>query len=258
MNCFGRNLARCCDIELMGYGFKKKSGGLYVRVVNDVVQTFKIEKLQSGRVCRGLFSVLPLCLRLDTGRALGIAYSRELHKFEITPGLQMVGGWEFDLQSEESINACIVEIVRFIKCYLVPLFERANCCQTGLAEIVALDKLFDENRIASLQQLGVKDLAVPDAGFNLLDRSKYYMAIKNGDYDYANECQTALLNQNINAFEKRQHYDFLTPEKLDADRLEIQMLKDELKRIEARDVEYFRQLIDENEAYSRETLKDYL
>ena len=257
MTYFTKNCTRCCDLELKEYGFKRKKG-VYVRVVNDVVQCLEIEKLRSGRECRGMFSVLPLCMRLSEEYIFGVVYPRELRQFETALGPQMLHSWELDPKSEESVKDCVAEIVRHIRSYLIPFFERANCCETGLAEIVAVDKLFNENRISCLQMNGMEDFSTPDAGLNLLDRAKYYMALKNGDYALAFECQSALLNQNLIAHEKRRHYDFLPAETLERDRLEIQRLQAELKRIEARDTEYFQRMIDENEAYSRETLQKIL
>jgi hypothetical protein len=90
---------------------------------------------------------------------------------------------------------------------------------------------------------------------NLLDGIKYYMALKNGDYDFALKCRKAMLEQNLNAYEARQGYDWITQDKKDEHKARIEKIKDEVTRLETKDVDYFHRLIEENEAYSLSKLK---
>ena len=257
MEFFVKNYLNTCMIEFSKYGFKQKKQ-TFVRVVNDVMQNFAIERLRSGRVCRINFSVIPLCLRIEKEYILGGVYSRELRRFETAHETMVWDGWEYDPKSKVSSNACVDEIVRYLKQYLIPLFERANCCKTALSEIIAVDQLFYNNHLASKKINGIKGTAGFDAGLNLLDGTKYYMALKNGDYDFALECRKALLNQNFEAYNSMNERGYLTEEDKQRREKRIMVLKLEVEKVSKHDESYIQKVIIENEAYSLNNLKSVM
>ena len=65
-----------------------------------------------------------------------------------------------------------------------------------------------------------------------------------------------ILNQNIEAYESVKG--FLSPESLNERENDIQKLRKALKYIENKDEDYFYRLLEENEGFSRESLKKYI
>lgn len=244
-----------CEAEVLQYGFKQKKN-VFARIVNDVFQSFYIEKLgrYSGeRECRIGFSILPLCQKLEAKWALsgvGIYY---LKKFEVSHWMEG-DGWRYKISSED-ISYCIDEILIYINRYLLPFFERSDSCKTALPEVIALEKLFNENRKESLRRSGMEDKAGPNAELNLLDSTKYFMALKNGDYDFALKSRQALLQQNVDSYNSMSERGYLMEEDRLRREKSLAELRDEIDHLEIKDIGYFQRLLEENEAYSRENLK---
>ena len=248
--------ARCKEL-VQQYGFHRRKN-VFIRVINDVCQSFYMEKLSRGpfhKLCRIGFSVLPLCQNVSAQHVeagVGLYY---LRKFQISDASEESDGWIYSLQAE-SISACIEEISQYLELYLIPFFERANHTQAAFHESIALEKLFQENRLASLQLRGIKDCAANKSEIHLLDSPRYYMALKNGYYDYAKESCAAFLQQNLTAYERSKSF---LSEKIAAERMQIiQEFRHELDLLNAGNAEYFRNLIEKNESYSRKSLEKYL
>jgi hypothetical protein len=128
MDYLMKNYLEKCKAEVSFYGFRRK-GKAFVRVVNDVMQIFESEKIQTG-----------LCLG-------------ELRKFEL-PDISLVSlwssgprldAWEYDSKLEENMDACVEDIIRYLDKHLLPFFERANSCETALPEWIKLEQLFYDN-----------------------------------------------------------------------------------------------------------------
>ena len=242
-----------CTPELLKCGFARKNKA-FVRVVNDVMQILVFEKLRSGRNCRVRFSIVPLCLRIEKEYIVDGVYSRYLRQFELANSREY-DDWEYDPKSEESMDKCIKEIIRYINSYLLPLFDRANSCETALPELIKLEKLFNDIRLEGLRRSGIKDGACPGAEFNLIDSVKYYMALRIGDYDFALKSRGALLQQNVDAYNSVLEMGFMTEEVKRRREEGIANLREDISRLERRDEASIRQLITENEAYSLSNLK---
>lgn len=234
------------------YGFKKKNKA-FVRVINDVMQNFAIEKLGSGRI-RLEFAIIPLSLRIEKNYILGGVYSYNLRRFEPARWTHW-DEWVYNSKSDESMEACINEILRYLTSYLIPLFENACSCKTALPKLIKLEKHFNQNRIAGLKADGIEDGALEGAGLNLLDSSKYFMALKSGDYEYALKSRKALLEQNIESYKSMKDNSNMTKEILHERYEAIQELQEEIRHLEEDDRDYFNAMIVENETYSREVLK---
>jgi len=242
-----------CTPELIKCGFARKNKA-FVRVVNDVMQNISIEKLRSGRTCRVRFSIVPLCLRIEKEYIADGVYSRYLRQFELANSREY-DDWEYDPKSEESMDKCVLEIIRYIKSYLLPLFDRANSCKTALPELIKLEKLFNDIRLEGLRIAGREDRASPGAELNLIDSVKYYMALKIGDYDFALKSRGALLQQNVDAYNSVLDMGFITEEVKRRREEGIANLREDVSRLERRDEASIRQLITENEVYSFSNLK---
>lgn len=256
MDDFLKQYKNRCETEVLPYGFKRKKN-VFIRVVNDVLQSFYTEKLSIysyGRECRVGFSVLPLCQKLEAERILGGFGVYYLRKFEISHWAEGDDRWRYK-SIPEDISACIDEILIYINKYLLPFFERANSCKAALPEVIALEKLFNENRIESLKLSDIADKAGPNAELNLSDSTKYFMALKSGDYDFALKSRKALLEQNMAVYESVQNNSYMTKEKLHEKEEMLSKLQDEIRHLEEKDWDYFKIIIADNEAYSREKLK---
>lgn len=256
MDYFVSKYIEACTVECLRYGFKRKNK-TFVRVINDVMQNFMLEKLRSHRAYRVEFAVIPLCLRIEKAYILGGVYSYNLRKFELAP-LEQWDQWDYDPKSEKSMGICVNEVVRYLTSYLLPFFERANSCETALAELMEVESLFNANRLERLKINGIEDKANPKDVLFLFDNVKYHIALKNGDLDFAIKSRRALLEQNVDSYNSMSDMGYLTEKDRVRREKSIAELKDEINRLERRDESYIRKLIIENEAYSLGSIKDVI
>jgi hypothetical protein len=267
MDYFLKNYIDACKIEFAQYGFKRKSKA-FVRVVNDVMQGFAIEKFNLSRECKVLYSILPLCLGIEQHYISGGVYSQELSKFEPW------GTWCFEPKSEKSMNECIKYVISQIHKHLIPLFNKADSCKTAYHELCEADRLFDKNRKIMLENRGIEYIAEHEYiryGVNMLDNVKYYMALKNGNYDVAVDHLKAMEKQNANSYSvflsNKPNFDDLVESRhlTEKDRLRweenrqtreksLANLRVNIEAVAAHDEIYIQGIINENEAYSLNNL----
>jgi len=256
VDIFWRMLKPKIEAQIAGLGFTRHKM-VYIRVINDVCQNFYVERFKRGpnaKVCRIGFSVLPLAQKIsreEIENGIGLYY---LKKFE-RPSDGYSEGWIYEI-GNESIVACIEEILRYVDSYLIPFFRRAVNTIDAFSELVALEQLFYENRMFYRKECESYNRSSSYAALDLLDGVKYCMALKNHDFDYAWRSGVAILNQNIEAYESVKS--FLPPESLSERETDIQRLRKEVKHIENKDGDYFHQLFEKNEFFSRENLKKYI
>jgi len=236
------------------YGFKKR-GQAFVRVVNDVMQNFLIERIGSDRECRITFAVLPLCMRIEKEYIKGGVYSRELRRFEPAVFPSSSDGWDYDSRSIQSMDTCVAEIARFLGSYLLPFFEHAKSSQTALPELQKLSYLFRETRLKGLQLSGMEDRSdgLPQL---LYTEDIYFMALKNGDYDLALQCKRRNLTRAMANYQSMLEKECLTPENKAERERRIANLETTVERLVAHETDYFQQLLSENEEYSKVVLKE--
>lgn len=236
---------------VLDHGFKRKRN-VYYRVVNDVLQNFCFEKVCSGRECRVRFCVAPLACRLsEVGIGLDCLKSFDTSETSMSPNTW--DSWEYDRNEPKSIDACIAEIVRYLKIYLIPYFERADSCQTALLELIGFDIRKNEQRITLLNRCGGQDRADILSVLNLYDGCKYYMALKNKNYEFVLLCHKAILKSAMEGYEYAKSVD-MEEESLNERKEAIARLKYEERKLLERDDEYFSKIIWENEEYSRKML----
>ena len=255
MDNFLKQLKKKCRVEVSQYGFIQKKN-VFARIVNDVFQSFHIEKIARGtnqRECRVGFSVLPLCQKLDAKWALSGVDKYYLRKFEVIDWTEG-DGWQYKIDSDK-ISSCIDDILVYINKHLIPFFERSDTCKAALPEIIKLEKLFNENRKESLRQCGMSDEACPNAELNLIDSVKYYMALKNGDFNFALKCRIAQLEQNLNSYNSMMKMGYLTEADSLRRKKRIAILTTDINEIEHRNEAYIQKVIFDNEAHSGENLR---
>ena len=198
--------------------------------------------------------MLPLCQKLE-GRniadGVGLYY---LKNFEICHWNER-DGWHYKIE-KNSINSCIDEIMRYFDTYLIPFFDCANSCKTALPELIKLEQTFNDIRRAGLKLDGIEDKEAHGDKLFFLDSSKCYMALKNGDYAFALKCLEVLLTQNVVALQSLQNNRFITEESMKERRMGIEKMQNEICQAKAENTDYFQSLMSENEAYTRESLKN--
>ena len=254
-----KNYKKICEEEFSAYGFKR-NGVVFIRVVNDVVQYWTIEKICAGRECRVSFAVYPICMPLDDKYDFVFGFeSFELRRFEasLLPFLNdPLDGWDIDPKSNESMDACVSDIVRYIKEYLIPFFDRTNNCGAIAQSYIDLVELFKKNRLKALAAIGIADgkadLAMP-LNFDpiLLMRTTYYAALKSGDYSLALKCRKEIEREKVEACERR---GFMKQHDIDA----LAKFREEMAHLEAGDYDYFDKIIAENEESTGKLLKSML
>lgn len=275
---------------LAEHGFVRK-GRMFGRVVNDVFQGAAIEKLRRGqsfRECRIEFGVWPLCEGLTLSRCLDFSDRYYLKEFEVFHEFNTISvpteinaenaavfgtvlgrflsvatgsvkrdygsrfSWVYELTSD-SIDACVAEMARFITAYLIPFFERANSCSTALNEIISIEKLFNNNRIASLREMGEQDQASTPDGVSWDDRRKLLMALKSGDYRLAQRIAAIILNSSIDSYLSAQEYG-LDCDSMERRKKDIEENENLFVRIQQNDTAYFKELLSNRETHSMEEL----
>ena len=256
MDTFRKAYTQRCKEVLSAYGFQRK-GKVFVRVVQDIVQTLSYEKLPSGRKrrIRVMFSVMPLCLRIEKWYLDG-CYYRELREFEIAQGNDEYSCFLYDSKSEDSMNDCVEEIVRYLKEYLIPFFEKANNSHNALRELIQVDELFHTNRITEGRLAGWKVNEELVKECNLRDNVICHLALKNENYALALRCRQVQEKDSQHAMENRLMYGLLTEEEKSQWEKELAILHEENQRLAAGDVTYFKQILSENEAYSKKVLEE--
>lgn len=249
MDYFVENYLETCKAEFSQYGFKQKRKA-FVRVINDVMQNFTLEKLRSGRACRVEFAIIPLCLRIEKDYITGGVYSHNLRRFEPAHWTHW-DQWEYDPKSEKSMNNCIDEMIMQIKKHLMPLFCKANSCKTAYDELCELDREFYGN----VKNMRENDKKYFQNGVNMLDNTKYYMALKNGNYDIAVAYLKAIEQQNVDSYNSMDEGGYLTGDDRTRREENLVKIRYEIETISKCDESYIQGLIKESEEYSLNNLK---
>lgn len=250
---------------LSQYGFKKQRNifgrVVFGRIVNDVYQDVYIEKWRSAinKVnARVGFGIIPLCQELDYNQVnggMGLYYLKEFEVGHDDRNSWNIDSWEYSINSI-SINVCIDDMLRYIECYLIPFFERARSCSTAFQETINIEKLFYKNyQERYLALFGRISPEFKKEAINLYDRAKFYMALKNGDFDFALKSSKALEQQNLNSFKSVSKSGCLTEENKAKRLLMLEKRREEIEHLELGDKEYFQHLIEKNEDHSREVIK---
>ena len=202
MNKISKYFNIICTQKYKSLGFYRNKT-TFVRMREDVIQTFSLKVFHRAPVCTVEFGVVPLCspqpFYLDAG-----VY--ELNHFFADADPQKYGSvWKFDAGSEESMVNCAKSISNAIDLHLLPLFERCYDCQSALHELIKLEELFNNNRKKYLQSIGTSDLAISWQERSLFDHRKYYMALKIRDFTYAYRYLSHQVNcykNSLESFEK--------------------------------------------------------
>lgn len=286
---------QCADIA-QELGFKQ-SKNVFWRIVNDMYQTFYIETLKAYagmKKCRIGFCVVPLCAGVSAEadiRQRGLYYLKKFEPAYQLEDWQPWDGWLYN-DDEKVRELCCKEITRMFKEYLVPFFDRASQSATALSELIALEALFDDNRLS----LGpgivpAIDVTGGAARLNKYDSIKYYLAVQAGDFEFALDIMECVLSRQEESFKQREEQfsgittadgigelvdhlksgDMEYIMKLHRNHSPLLARMDEafyivckeqveesrlvVEKLKAKDIEYFRQLFERNEECSRKSFE---
>ena len=107
-----------CKEEFKEYGFKTYRSNFY-RVVNDVFQSFTLHRSVSGEDCTVEFCALPLCYGSDINKDRCVADHLKMFEGNFS-------WFEYDRHDESSIEACVEEMISYMRKYLMPFFTQAG------------------------------------------------------------------------------------------------------------------------------------
>lgn len=231
MNLLLSEYMRRCRENYKPLGFQRNKQ-TYARVVGDVLQRFTLFRYSSGRSCTIEFGVVPLCMNipyLDTG-----GYSME--KFVIKKDLYSPA-WPYNAASLESVTECLDQLFSCFEKNVLPLFERADSCETAFPELQRMRDLFEDNyykRLSLYQMEGRRDIS-NDRFYNF---PLLYIALKSRNYDYAKKSLEMINSRGI--ARDRKLYSTMLEQLLAGDTKEIDAL---LQRNEAESLQTIQTLI---------------
>lgn len=171
-----------CNKKYAVLGFRKINNS-YVRIIDGLLQIFRLKQYRNGNVCTVEFGILPLCMNIES---LDISLPYLLDSFDVKAH-GMSGGWKYSPLSPKSILSCLDAIFTVMDCELMPLFMRTSCSSSALNELIRLDEKFDQNRLASIKLLGETDRAEPWENRSLYAVDKYFLSLKAHNLQYAKE-----------------------------------------------------------------------
>ena len=217
-------------------------GRTYLRLLNDVIQCFTFERISFGRSCRVWYGVVPLSMGIDSHIPEG---GYLLH--DLTPEFY----WENDLHNESSVDAVLGCIIPLISEEIISLFDEADCCKTALPSLLQHDKRVFENMRQEYKQQrdsweieGMERATVTD--------TKYYMALKIGDIDYAIQHYEAKLRLRNKLIEREEANQMNDPDHDYSGRIDLylkQRLQIEvvLSSLCQKDLSWVKMLVQQNE-----------
>lgn len=251
MKTISRYYNHICTQKYHSLNFSRRKT-TFVRISEDVVQSFTLKFIQNAPTCSVEFGIFPLCLPQPVFLEAG-GYALE----EFIVNLHDVGsGWEFNSSSDESMMSCVESISNTIDLYLLPFFEACSNCKSALPELIKLEELFDRNRQKRLQLSGDYDSAVPWQERSLFDSRKYFMALKSHNVSYAYQ----YLNNQVNFYKTRlKSFDNPNSSKQpgvvrERFSTKLAVYSEQLELLDSGSFDYFDDLLNTNEDQMREFL----
>ena len=213
-----------CKEEFGTLGFKTYRKNFY-RVVNDVFQSFDLQKSVSGGDCTIHFVVVPLC----AGSSITKEYCGPDH-------IKMFAGdyswFYYDRNDLRDIERCMDEMMVYMKKYMIPYFENANNSENAYYATCK----FQQNCYRR--------------GLFLADPYLYYMALRAGLYEQAIEHLTAWRKHTEEAYISNTQGRKDSPEIVKYKKRIIDKLNRldyEIEMVSSRNMEYIQNFIAENE-----------
>lgn len=239
-----------------------RTGPTFARVVGDVFQTFTVRKFGKNRIKSVIFAIVPLCANIIS--ADHVMYYLEY--FDTNLKL----GWEIDTDSEEQQMQSLMYLLEILEKIVINAFRKGTDCQKALSVLNALDDLLLKKSVESLKNSDKEYSACQPDKTNLWRYSreeKYYMALKIGDYDFAEK----YLKRRLDSLEEAKCIDLNYP--IDSSDIillaqnkkhlswvinQINQTQTDLFHVKMKDDEFFRERLVNNERASCKLLSKYI
>lgn len=239
------------NLKYADLGFQRVRKG-YARIVNDVFQSFYIERLRGkymgSNIYRIGFGVYPLCMELKCCD-IGLYYLEHLSSDFNTA----YAGWLCDTKRETSISSCLQAIFEIMDNDLIPMFQRADRCETALQALIHLDEQLYYHRQRMSMHNSVGGTERPWQIDSMFRSEKYYMALRNGNWKYADEYLALNISHNESVFDPNAsvRQPLVVVENVTKS---LKKWREERARLLAGDHLFFEQMLQHNEGKTRENL----
>lgn len=235
MDIFLQKYKAMCNAEFKKYGFKNYRNNYY-RVINDMFQSFSLHRSVSGDICTVEFLIAPLCRTNLNKTSCGVSH---LKNFE-----GLYSWFDYDKNSEESINDCLSSMLSYMHNYLMPFFEKSSRCKNAYYAICEFEKIS-----------GCISSDIP--GYSLYSGTKALIALKNSDYDTSVKHFKEIEAQHLYAYKKNQEMlgNNLTTEYTEKFNHKMKLLQEKIEHISKHDTNYINNLISVNEEENLSNLK---
>jgi hypothetical protein len=229
-----------CAERLAEYRFRSQ-GNNHWRVINDVYQSFYLDRHRGSGFCELYFSIVPLCYGIPKSARLS---SYNYHQAYAMPDNNWDGGqWKYDVNSTQSIDTCLDAVLNCIETSLIPYFNRGSNTASAYEEQRKLysfilkqqNKVFDENGPIC---------SVPD----------FYMVLKTRNYELAEQYVIRFLSLYKQWLQEMRENAKCPADCVEFENARIAKWEDILNHIMCRDDDYFSNLIEENERVSKNNL----
>ena len=207
-----------CKEEFSKYGFKTFRNNYY-RVVNDIFQSFTFHRSVSGNDCNTIFGIVPLSVEYNLDKSF-------VNPCRVTDFEDKRPWYNYDRNSETSVEKCINEMILCMDKYLMPIFEKAVDSESAYLIIAENDNVFKGNSY-----------------------ERFCMCLNFGDYEKAKMHLQEVIEQHKNAFARNKEAlgNNITQEYIQ--KMETKILEKEalLKLIDNKDYNAIQTFISENE-----------
>ena len=210
------------------YGFRSYRAYHY-RVINDVFQSFYLHKSVSGEDCTVEFRIAPLCAGKLYANKTSCG-SEHLKQFE-----NDFSWFEYDRNNEKNIDDCVNTMIKYMKKYLMPKFERAS---NSLGALYECEDFLENHKMVH--------------NFYLF----YCLSLKSGLYDKAIEYSEKQIAQIRFAYNRNLGFWGNTMSEDYKNRLfnEILTIEHRIEMVSSRNMEYIDNFIETNEREALEEL----
>ena len=243
MKSINKIFTEICMHKYAHLGFIQKKT-TFIRINNDLVQSFSLKKSSYVSSCTIEFGLCPLChpqpIYFDVGPL-------NLEEYIVRNDL-FKSVWMYNRQDEDEIYKCVENMMAAFDTYAIPLFEQSVDCGTALCALALLEKKRNETR-AQERSIFRLDKPANELQRKLYDSRYYYLSLKAKDISFAKK----FLNHNL-LITKDDLYQCNFPpyNKMEDRKMRIidnlQHYTEHLEQLESKNWSYFEDLLANNEA----------
>lgn len=238
---------RACGKKARSLGFTRWKNA-YIRIGSEIIQTVSVDESAIQNISRIEFSLLPLCMPTPVFLWVGNNALENLTVNEFTEDMAVVSRMNED-ELQDKLKA-------YIDNALFPFFNECNTCEKALKGLLRVEENAEINRLRKLQFVKDTDCAASLQERSMFDPKKYYMALKAKDDAYVERYlrfQVAHHERNLKGFSAPgtvKQPDIV----IQRTQKQLSDLSEQLKRFASGDLDYFSNMLRENECEMRNFL----